>query len=150
MHNPEKDAAQMAANRERLLEAGYKLFNARTIESVSLEQIARAAGIGVATLYRYFGNKTDLAIAISVWKWNEYLQELTLLSDAGERENTGRGREDDRAGKAGGPETEKRGFAAAADDGKKPAGGTESFKGPVHGEHLPGGFGGNHDTHIIP
>ena len=89
VHNPEKDAAQMAANRERLLEAGYKLFNARTIESVSLEQIARAAGIGVATLYRYFGNKTDLAIAISVWKWNEYLQELTLLSDAGEREKSG-------------------------------------------------------------
>ena len=81
VHNPEKDALQMAANREKLLETGYRLFHTRTIESVSLEQIAKAAGIGVATLYRYFGNKTDLAIAISVWKWNEYLQELKLLID---------------------------------------------------------------------
>ena len=89
VHNPEKDALQMAANREKLLEAGYRLFNAKTIESVSLEQIARAAGIGVATLYRYFGNKTDLVIAISVWKWNEYLQELKQLPDAGGREHTG-------------------------------------------------------------
>ena len=89
MHNPEKDALQMAANREKLLETGYRLFHTRTIESVSLEQIAKAAGIGVATLYRYFGNKTDLAIAISVWKWNEYLQELALLPGADGRGMTG-------------------------------------------------------------
>ena len=89
MHNPEKDALQMAANREKLLETGYRLFHTRTIESVSLEQIAKAAGIGVATLYRYFGNKTDLAIAISVWKWNEYLQELKLLIDTDGQEMTG-------------------------------------------------------------
>ena len=89
VHNPEKDALQMAANREKLLEAGYRLFHTRTIESVSLEQVAKAAGIGVATLYRYFGNKTDLAIAISVWKWNEYLQELALLPGADGRGMTG-------------------------------------------------------------
>lgn len=89
VHNPEKDALQMAANREKLLEAGYRLFHTRTIESVSLEQVAKAAGIGVATLYRYFGNKTDLAIAISVWKWNEYLQEVALLPGADGREMTG-------------------------------------------------------------
>ena len=89
VHNPEKDALQMAANREKLLEAGYRLFHTRTIESVSMEQVAKAAGIGVATLYRYFGNKTDLAIAISVWKWNEYLQELALLPGADGRGMTG-------------------------------------------------------------
>ena len=49
--------------------------------------------------------------------------------DAGERENMGRGREDDRAGKAGGPETEKRGFAAAADDGKNRPAGRKASKG---------------------
>ena len=89
VHNPKKDALQMAANREKLLEAGYRLFHTRTIESVSMEQVAKAAGIGVATLYRYFGNKTDLAIAISAWIWNEYLQELALLPGADGRGMTG-------------------------------------------------------------
>jgi AcrR family transcriptional regulator len=81
VHNPRKDADQKAANRRKLLEAGYRLFTGKTIDGVSLEMVAKEAGIGVATLYRYFGSKTDLAIAVSVWKWQEYLEQIRHRTD---------------------------------------------------------------------
>ena len=89
MHNVKKDAAQMAANRRKLLEAGYRLFTGKTIDGVSLEMVAKEAGIGVATLYRYFGNKTDLAIAVSVWKWQEYLEQIRQRTDVERQDLTG-------------------------------------------------------------
>ena len=89
VHNPKKDAAQMAANRQKLLEAGYRLFTGKTIDGVSLEMVAKDAGIGVATLYRYFGSKTDLAIAVSVWKWEEYLEQIRKRTDVDRQEMTG-------------------------------------------------------------
>ena len=79
MRNAEKDAIQMATNRQKLLVAGYNMFVEHTIDGVSLEQVAKASGMGIATLYRYFGNKTDLAIEVFVWKWkafaDAYIQE---------------------------------------------------------------------------
>ena len=89
MHNVKKDAVQMAANRRKLLEAGYRLFTGKTIDGVSLEMVAKEAGIGVATLYRYFGNKTDLAIAVSVWKWEEYLEQIRQRTDVERQDLTG-------------------------------------------------------------
>ena len=89
MHNAKKDAAQMAVNRRKLLEAGYRLFTGKTIDGVSLEMVAKEAGIGVATLYRYFGNKTDLAIAVSVWKWEEYLEQIRQRTDVERQDLTG-------------------------------------------------------------
>lgn len=89
VHNPKKDAIQKATNRQKLLEAGYCLFTERTIDGVSLEMVAKAAGIGVATLYRYFGNKTDLAIAVSVWKWDEYLEQVRRRPEVNKREMSG-------------------------------------------------------------
>lgn len=86
LHNPEKDALQMAANRQRFLESGFRLFTRKTIGAVSLEEVARASGIGVATLYRYFGSKADLAVAISAWKWEEFRRQLALVPDASHRE----------------------------------------------------------------
>ena len=40
MRDARKDAIEMAARRERLLEAGFRLMSARTIEAVTLQQIA--------------------------------------------------------------------------------------------------------------
>lgn len=92
MHNPERDAAQMAANRLKFMKTGYRLFVKNTIDGVSLEQVAKASGIGVATLYRYFGNKLDLVIAISVWKWEEFLSRYRAPAENEEGKRTGAGR----------------------------------------------------------
>ncbi len=76
MRNREKDAAEMAERRERLLEAGFRLFAARSIEAVKLTEIADEAGVGIVTLYRYFKTKPDLVIELGTKKWAEYYAEV--------------------------------------------------------------------------
>ena len=71
--NAEKDALMIAENRQRLLEAGFRLFAEQGIEKVTLNEVAREAGVGVATLFRHFPSKPELAVAISVWKWTDYI-----------------------------------------------------------------------------
>ena len=76
MRNAEKDAAEMAERRARLLEAGFRLFAARTIESVKLTEIAEAAGLGIVTLYRYFKTKPDFVIELGTVLWLRYYVEV--------------------------------------------------------------------------
>jgi AcrR family transcriptional regulator len=51
-------------NRERLLEAATAAFAAAQGRPVSLESIARDAGVGIGTLYRHFPNREALVEAI--------------------------------------------------------------------------------------
>lgn len=73
--NPEKDAQQKAATTQKILEAGFRIFAERTIEQVTMTDVADAAGIGVATLYRHFTNKPRLVVAVSTWAWEAYIAE---------------------------------------------------------------------------
>ena len=54
--------ADAERNRERIVTAAARLFAEQGL-SVPLEDVARSAGVGVATLYRRFPTRTDLAIA---------------------------------------------------------------------------------------
>ena len=51
--------------REKVLKVAFKLFVKNSIEAVSMQQIADAAEVGVASVFRYYVNKTDLVIAVS-------------------------------------------------------------------------------------
>ena len=62
-----------AQTREALLQASYTLFTQKNIDSVSMEELAKAAGYGVATLYRYYGSKPRLVVAVATWKWSGVL-----------------------------------------------------------------------------
>ncbi|MBQ7734107.1 MAG: helix-turn-helix transcriptional regulator, partial [Synergistaceae bacterium] len=64
MRNTEKDAKEMSAKRELMLEVGFKIFANNVIESVSMNDVANACGLGIATLYRYFATKLEFVIAI--------------------------------------------------------------------------------------
>ena len=75
MRNQEKDAAEQAKRRQSFLEQGFALFSSRNIESVTLQDVARASGYGIATLYRYFSTKAGFAVAIAEWKWGEFFEE---------------------------------------------------------------------------
>ena len=61
------------------MEAGFRLFSQYGIENVSLQRVADAAEVGVATLYNYYQTKVKLVIAISgkIWGdlWKEILEE---------------------------------------------------------------------------
>ena len=50
-------------NRERLLEAARELFAARGLD-VTMDEIARHAGVGVGTAYRRFANRDELIRAL--------------------------------------------------------------------------------------
>ncbi|MBO5536970.1 MAG: TetR/AcrR family transcriptional regulator [Clostridia bacterium] len=72
MHNTEKDAALRAEKQKKAMETAFRLFTEKSIDAVSMNDIARESGVGIATLYRYYENKVQFVTAISVWKWEEY------------------------------------------------------------------------------
>ena len=55
--------ADARRNRERLLEVATAAFAAADGPPVSLESIARDAGVGIGTLYRHFPNRQALVEA---------------------------------------------------------------------------------------
>jgi AcrR family transcriptional regulator len=59
---PRRLRADAARNRQALIDAAQRLFEERGL-SVTLDDIAEAAGVNVATAYRHFANKHELARA---------------------------------------------------------------------------------------
>ena len=55
--------ADAEQNRERIVEAARELFAERGID-VTMEEIAREAGVGVATLYRRYPTRAELGAAL--------------------------------------------------------------------------------------
>ena len=88
MRNREKDAVEMAERREAILDAGFKLFAERNIDSVSMNEVAKDAGVGIATLYRYYSLKSELVIAIGARVWNAYIKENSRKFDEAKTETT--------------------------------------------------------------
>lgn len=72
MRNTAKDEIEMTARRESMLNEGFRLFSEKGIETVSMQEVADACGVGVATLYRYYNTKIALVIAIGTQKWEEF------------------------------------------------------------------------------
>ena len=75
--NPEKDIREEALRREQILEAGLALFSGQGIESVSMNAVAAAAGVGPTTLFKYFQTKERLVIAISAAAWKRVWENVT-------------------------------------------------------------------------
>lgn len=51
--------------------AAAELFLKHGIEEVKMTDIADASGVGVATLYRYFGTKPRMTTTVMTYLWNE-------------------------------------------------------------------------------
>lgn len=61
---PPAERADAARNRARILTAAEALFAERGVEGVSMDDVAAAAGVGKGTLYRRFGDKAGMGIAV--------------------------------------------------------------------------------------
>jgi AcrR family transcriptional regulator len=72
-----KPRADAVRNRERVLEAAKAVFSTGGAEA-SLEAVARAAGVGIGTLYRHFPTREALFEAV-------YRREVQQLADLAER-----------------------------------------------------------------
>jgi AcrR family transcriptional regulator len=69
--------ADARRNRERLVAAAREVFAEQGV-SASMEAIARAAGVGVGTLYRHFPTRLDVVEAV-------YEEDVQELADAAQR-----------------------------------------------------------------
>src|SRR5918995_7523710 len=58
------ERADAARNRARVLAAADGLFASRGADHVTMEDIARAAGVGRATLYRRYPDRASIAVAL--------------------------------------------------------------------------------------
>ena len=76
MRNVESDSIEMARKREKLLTTAFTFFAEKSIESVKLEDIAKASKIGIATLFRYFTNKPNLVIELATNLWGKIYEEV--------------------------------------------------------------------------
>ncbi|MEV6110185.1 helix-turn-helix domain-containing protein [Streptomyces sp. NPDC051940] len=62
--DPRPERADAARNRARVLEAAARLFAEADPERVTMEDIARAAGVGRGTLYRRYPDRAAVARAL--------------------------------------------------------------------------------------
>jgi AcrR family transcriptional regulator len=59
-----RERADAARNRRLLLDAAARLFAERGVAAVSIDDVAAAAGVGKGTVFRRFGDKSGLAVAL--------------------------------------------------------------------------------------
>jgi AcrR family transcriptional regulator len=65
-----RDAAQ---NRERIIEAAREVFSEQGLQA-PIEEVARRAGVGIATLYRRFPTRPELITCAFAAKMQEYAE----------------------------------------------------------------------------
>lgn len=63
-------------SRKKILEAAFIVFVKKTIEAATFDDVAEEAKIGVATVYRHFGNKQELAAAVCADQWKKHFAVL--------------------------------------------------------------------------
>lgn len=76
MSKSEKQMEKENARNQKIIDTAFQIFVERKIEPVSMGEIADAVGIGRATLFRCYANKTELVIAVCAAKWKKYLDKL--------------------------------------------------------------------------
>ena len=75
-----------ARQRRRILDAAFRLFDERGIDSTTLAEIINASGVRASTLYEYFSNKEDLVWAI----FSEVVEhDIAVIMPALEQQSTG-------------------------------------------------------------
>ena len=79
--------------RKKIPSLAFSLFAKHGIEPVTMQDVADACNMGIATMYRYYGTKLSLVIQIAAEQWDAFAQEMeakfrqTVPSTATAREN---------------------------------------------------------------
>jgi len=82
---PRAQRADARRNRESVVEAARKLMATEGLET-QMDDIAKAAGVGVGTVYRHFPNKEDLIYALAEHRFErlaEFAREALAEDDPG-------------------------------------------------------------------
>jgi AcrR family transcriptional regulator len=78
-------AAKTSAARERLLDTAVRLFYAKGINTVGVSRIVEEAGVTLATFYRHFPSKQDLALAYLQRVHDDFASRAAAAQEAAER-----------------------------------------------------------------
>ncbi|WP_246239491.1 TetR/AcrR family transcriptional regulator [Acrocarpospora corrugata] len=62
--NPRQERVDAARNRAKILAAAAEIVASHGVEGLAMADVAAAAGVGVGTLYRRFGDRSGLAYAL--------------------------------------------------------------------------------------
>lgn len=73
-----KDAME---NRQLILQTAKQLFHDYGVQSVSMHQIAKTAGIGQATLYRRYADKGDLCFDVLQHYGKQFINDIMMYLD---------------------------------------------------------------------
>jgi AcrR family transcriptional regulator len=76
-----RERADAARNRAAVLDAAARLFREHGVDGVSMDAVAAAANVGKGTLFRRFGDKAGLAVALLDTRERE-LQQAILSGPA--------------------------------------------------------------------
>lgn len=76
---PRRQRTDAIRNRAKILDVTARLFAEHGVDGVSMDQIANEAGVGKGTLFRRFGNKAGLGVALL----ESREQEITQAVEAG-------------------------------------------------------------------
>ena len=77
--DPKQDALQKEETNRRILDAGFCIFSEKSIDTVSMANVANKAGIGIATLYRYYRTKPELVVAVGTHVWSNFIRDYTPI-----------------------------------------------------------------------
>src|ERR1700744_2247985 len=80
---PNRPRAAPRRTRDRVLTAARELFASDGL-SVSLDEIARRAGVGPGTVHRHFPAKENLIAAVAIARLEEIVARARKLATAGE------------------------------------------------------------------
>ena len=73
-----EEPAWRLRRRKKIIDAAAKLFGRSAYDAVQMDEVARAAGVGKPTLYRYFPSKDELFLEIA----SEAMRRLAVALDA--------------------------------------------------------------------
>lgn len=75
------------ARMERILLSAFSLFSHNGIDAIAMTDIAKNAEIGVASLYRYYATKDEIAIRTAIWAWESQKKFIVPILQASDYEN---------------------------------------------------------------
>lgn len=80
---------ELQLRKEKIIHRAFDLFSQKGLDKVTMEEISKAAGVGVASVYRYFNTKAELAFRTQQILWDEVQQQITadLYNDAYEEKS---------------------------------------------------------------
>ncbi|MCR9036738.1 TetR/AcrR family transcriptional regulator [Tractidigestivibacter montrealensis] len=79
---PQERSLTGDARMDRAVECAAGLFLKRRIADVRMTDVADAAGVGVATLYRRFSTKTRLALVVGTLLWRRFNERIVALVES--------------------------------------------------------------------